>query len=195
MPIVKDPVAGLLRLPASDQVDPMHAALRRGEAIPDRRANLLRLAWDQTMSYEEAERLLTDDEIDDLCDLLYDMRDDAILARAYAIDEAQRNGWILTDTDRDWFRQECNLPPVGDWSAADERQLSLWRRGVRIEDEARFVAQLLLDTRIPYREIDSRLSTAESTLVHELVDPAEVARAAEIEREMREELKHPEPHR
>ena len=195
MPIVKDPVAGLLRLPASDQVDPMHAALRRGEEIPDRRANLLRLAWDQTMSYEEAERLLTDDEIDDLCDLLYDMRDDAILARAYAIDEAQRNGWILTDTDRDWFRQECNLPPVGDWSAADERRLSLWRRGVRIEDEARFVAQLLVDTRIPYREIDSRLSTAESTLVHKLVDPAEVARAAEIEREMREELKHPEPHR
>ena len=44
MSIVKDPVVGLIRRDAGGQDDPVLEALRRGEDIADRRANLLRLA-------------------------------------------------------------------------------------------------------------------------------------------------------
>ena len=192
MPVVRDPIAGLVRRQGDGQDDPILNALRHGEDVPDRRAHLLRLYWDGTLSYEEGERLTSEDEIDELCDLVHDMEDKAIIARTYAIDEAQRGGWILSDADRDWFRRECNLPPIRDWTPTDESRLSLWRRGVRLEAELEHVAQWLLDTRIPYAEIFSRLTTAESRLVHQLVDPGQVARQDARQRERSERIESDE---
>ena len=149
---------------------------------------MLRLYWGGTLSYDEGERLVSEQEIDELCDLVYDMESEAILARTYAIDEAQRGGWILSNVDRDWFRRECNLPPIKDWTPTDESRLLLWRRGVRLEDELEHVAQWMLDARIPYREIFSRMTTAESRLVHQIVDPEQVAREDARRREWRERI-------
>ena len=111
MPIVKDPIVGLIRRDDGGRGDPVLEALRRGDDIPDRRANLLRLAWDQTMPYEEAERLLPDDEMDELCDLLDDVRMYGIVHCVYQLMAAQRNGWILSDEDRAWYRLRMRVAP------------------------------------------------------------------------------------
>lgn len=186
MPIVKDPAAGLVRQ-AGNGSDHILEALRRGEDIPDRRANLLRLAWDQTMPYAEAERLLPEDEIDDLCDLLDDLRSYGIVHCVHHLQAAQRDGWILSDEDRAWYRRECGLPPEQDWTEADAARLALWRKGIRIADEIEHVAQWLLDARITDDELTARLPSAEHRLVLERVDPQTVTRndafLAEADRE------------
>ena len=176
MPIVKDPAAGLVRR-AGNGSDPILEALRRGEGIPDRRANLLRLAWDQTMPYAEAERLLPEDEIDDLCDLLDDLRSYGVVHCVHHLQAAQRDGWILSDADRAWYRRECGLPPEQDWTEADAARLTLWRKGIRIADEIEHVAQWVLDARIRYDELTARLPSAEHRLVLERVDPQTMARS------------------
>lgn len=186
MPIVKDPAAGLVRQ-AGNGSDHILEALRRGEDIPDRRANLLRLAWDQTMPYAEAERLLPEDEIDDLCDLLDDLRSYGIVHCVHHLQAAQRDGWILSDEDRAWYRHECGLPPEQDWTEADAARLALWRKDIRIADEIEHVAQWLLDARITDDELTARLPSAEHRLVLERVDPQTMARndafLAEADRE------------
>ena len=175
MSIVREPAAGLMRRRDDGQDDPILEALRRGDEIPDRRANLLRLAWDQTMSYDEAERLLPDAEVDDLCDLLDDLRSYGVVHCVYELQAAQRGGWILSDADRAWYRRECGLPPEREWTAADERRLSLWRKGIRIADEIEHVAQWVLDARIKYDELTAHLPTAERRQVFERVDPKTMA--------------------
>lgn len=186
MPIAKDPAAGLIRRPGNES-DPILEALRRSEEIPDRRANLLRLAWDQTMPYAEAERLLPEDEIDDLCDLLDDLRSYGIVHCVHHLRAAQRDGWILSDEDRAWYRRECGLPPEQDWTESDAARLTLWRKGIRIADEIEHVAQWLLDARITDDELTARLPSAEHRLVLERVDPQTMARndavLAEADRE------------
>ena len=178
MSIVKDPVVGLTRRDAEGQDDPALEALRRGEDIPDRRANLLRLAWDQTMPYEEAERLLPEDEIDELCDLLDDVRSYGVVHCVYQLKAAQRNGWILSDEDRAWYRRECGLPPEREWTASDEARRSLWRTGIRIADEVEHLARWVLDTRIDHAELTARVPTEELGRVFEIVDPETLRRNA-----------------
>ena len=175
MSIVREPAVGLIRRDSNGQDDPILEALRRGDEIPDRRANLLRLAWDQTMSYDEAERLLPDAEVDDLCDLLDDLRSYGVVHCVYELQAAQRDGWILSDADRAWYRRECGLPPEREWTATDERRLSLWRKGIRIADEIQHVAQWVLDARIKYDELNARLPTTERRQVFERVDPKTMA--------------------
>ena len=179
MPIVRDPVAGLTYQDAGLTSDPVLDALRRGEEVPDRRANLLRLAWDRTMSYEEAERLLPDDELDDLCDLLDDLRNHGVVHCVYELQAAQRNGWIMSDQDRAWYRSECGLPPEREWTEADERRLALWRSGIRIEDEVMHLAQWVLDARVQYEELYARLPTRELNQVFTLVDPQAMSEIAQ----------------
>ena len=176
MPIVKDPAAGLVRR-AGNGSDPILEALRRGEDIPDRRANLLRLAWDQTIPHAEAEQLLPEDEIDDLCDLLDDLRSYGVVHCVHHLQAAQRDGWILSDADRAWYRRECGLPPEQVWTEADAARLALWRKGIRIADEIEHVAQWVLDARIKYDELTARLPSAEHRLVLERVDPQTMARS------------------
>lgn len=183
MPVVRDPVAGLVRQPDLGESDPVLEALRRGEKIPDRRAHLLRLAWDQTMPYEEAERLLPEDELDDLCDLLDDLRNYGIVHSVYELQSAQRNGWILSDDDRSWYRRELGLPPEREWTDSDAHRLALWRSGIRIEDEIEHLAQWVLDTRIGYNELYARLPTLELRQVFELVDPKTMAQIDERKQE------------
>ena len=174
MPIARDPVGGLVHHPAGQAGDPVLDALRRGEEIPDRRANLLRLAWDRTLPYEEAERLLPEDELDDLCDLLDDLRSYGTVHCVYELKQAQRTGWILSDEDRAWYRRECGLPDERPWTDADASILELWRKGVRIEQEAEHVARWVLDARIEYEELQSRLPTAALQRVFALLEPGSV---------------------
>ena len=94
MSIVTDQVGQIIRRLRRAPADPLLEAFRRGEEIADRRAHLIRWARDGSMSYAEAERLVSDEELDDICDFLLDSDPGAETRHAEAVAEAERDGWL-----------------------------------------------------------------------------------------------------
>ena len=133
-------------------------------------------SWQGTLSYDEAELLLPDDELDALCDLLNHLQDDAVLPRAYAVEEAAEGGWISTDSERAWLRKECGLPPVLSQTADDARRMAAWINGQQIQKMMEDLARWTLDARIDWDLVDKRLTEKEYRYLVELVDPDELVR-------------------
>ncbi len=158
------------------RVHPSLVALRRGEAIPDRRRHIFMWSWQGALSYDEAELLLPDDELDALCDLLNHLQDGAVLPRAYAVEEAAEGGWISTDSERAWLRNECGLPPVVIQKADDARRMAAWIDGQPILKTIEHLARWTLDARIDWELVDQRLTEKEYRYLVELVDPDELVR-------------------
>lgn len=158
------------------RVDPNLAALRRGEVVPDRRHNLFIWSWRGALSYDEAERLLPDEELDALCDVLNHLQEDAVLARSYAVEEAMTDGWILTSSQRAWLRAECGLPPTLEQTADDARRMEAWIGGRRIQKQIEHLARWTLDARVDWDLVDERLTEQEYRHLLELVDPDELRR-------------------
>ncbi len=166
--------------------DALYAAFLRGESIRDRRPNLFRWSWCGRLPYEEAERLLPEDELDDLCDLLRHLQEDAVFARAYAVSEAYREGWITTLEERNWLRRECELTELTEQSAEEAAQMQAWLGGERIEHEIERLACWARDARIDWDVLDRRITDDEFRRMLALADPDELVRLEALDREIAE---------